>query len=156
MNVRRDGAHNGTGGFMPRNVLPPRARLLLPRARRRAIAVGSLLGLAIAGTTVGPSALASVDPLALTTGNNPRGVAIEQASNIASPKAGAGPSQAPVTDGLVASVQRLVETGAITEHQARALDVQIDAGLISPTAFVCSGVVIDPKPLSTVAQADPR
>ena len=155
MNVRRDGAHNGTGGFMPRNVLPPRARLLLPRARRRAIAVGSLLGLAIAGTTVGPSALASVDPLALTTGNNPRGVAIEQAS-AASPKAGAGPSQAPLTDGLVASVQRLVETGAITEHQARALDVQIDAGLISPTAFVCSGVVIDPKPLSTVAQADPR
>jgi hypothetical protein len=110
----------------------------------------------MAGTTVGPSALASMDPPALRTGNNPRGVAIEQASNTASPKAGAGPSQALLTDGLVASVQRLVETGAISEHQARALDVQIDVGLISPTAFVCSGVVIDPKPLSTAARADQR
>jgi hypothetical protein len=134
---------------MPRNVL-------LPTARRRAITVGSLQGLAIAGTTVGPSALASMDPPALTTGNNPRGVAIEQGSNTASPKAGAGPSQAPVPDGLVASVQRLVETGAISKHQARALDVQIDAGLISPTAFACSGVVIDPKRLATAAQADER
>jgi len=116
-----------------------------PKGRRRALAVSSLVGLAIGAGVIGPGAFASAKVGAPTISKSPNPT-VEQGSNgpahsarADARHAGKHPGQAAAA--AVAAVQRLVQSGAITQAQASAVEAQIEAGSVDPGQLVSSGVL---------------
>ena len=116
-----------------------------PKRQRRAIAASSLIGLAIGAGVLGPGALASAKVGAPTISKSPNPT-VEQGSNgpahsarADARHAGKHPGQAAAA--AVAAVQRLVQSGAITQAQASAVEAQIEAGSVDPGQLVSSGVL---------------
>ena len=117
-----------------------------PKRRRRAIAASSLIGLAIGAGVLGPGALASAKVGAPTTGKTAASPTVKQEGNSPADTARAaarhdGKHPGQEAAAAVTAVQRLVQSGAITQAQASAVEAQIEAGSVDPGQLVSSGVL---------------